>query len=54
MRVRLICMNEDPNPVPAGTEGVIDRVDDAMQLHVNWDNGRTLALIPGVDEYEII
>lgn len=47
-------MNEDPDPVPAGTEGVIDRVDDLMQLHVRWDNGRALALIPGVDQYEIL
>lgn len=53
-RVRLILMKDDPNPVPPGTEGVIDTVDDLPQLHVKWDNGRNLAIIPGVDEYEIL
>ena len=53
MRVRLINMIDDPNPIPNGTEGTISLVDDAGVIHVNWDNGRRLGLIPGVDEYEL-
>ena len=53
-RIRLIKMENDPNPVEVGTEGTIKFVDDLGQIHVNWDNGRTLAVIPEEDEYEII
>ena len=47
-------MGYDPNPIEPGSEGIITLVDDIGQLHVKWDNGRTLALIPEEDEYEII
>lgn len=53
-RVRLDAMKDDPNPVEDGTYGTIDLVDDAGQLHVNWDNDRSLALIPGVDEFTVL
>lgn len=52
-RIRLISM-EDPNPIPSGTEGTIDHVDDLNQYHVKWDNGSTLAVIPEMDKFEII
>jgi hypothetical protein len=53
MRVKLINMIDDPNPIPSGTEGTIRLIDDAGIIHVNWDNGRRLGLIPNVDEYEL-
>ena len=52
-RVRLIEM-KDTYPVPEGTLGTIDHIDDAGQIHVKWDNGSSLALIPNLDEYEIM
>ena len=39
--------------VPAGTKGTVICVDDAGQLHMQWDNGRTLALVP-VDTFSRI
>jgi len=53
MRVRLINMIDDPNPIPNGTEGTISLIEGAGIIHVNWDNGRRLGLIPNVDEYEL-
>ena len=45
-------MPNDPHPVPEGTRGTIDRADDADHIHVKWDNGSSLSLIPGVDEWQ--
>jgi hypothetical protein len=44
----------DPFPVPSGTCGIITHVDDIGNIHVNWDNGQTLALIPNHDKYTFI
>lgn len=52
-RIELIHMN-DPHPIMSGSRGTIDHVDDLGQIHVKWDNGRTLALIPGEDQYKIL
>lgn len=40
--------------MPEGLEGKVILVDDAGQLHVKWSNGSGLALIPGVDSFEVI
>lgn len=50
-RIELIQMNDPFAPVPAGTRGTVDHVDDAGQLHMRWDNGRTLALVSGEDSF---
>ena len=42
---------EDSQGVPAGTRGTVAYVDDAGQLGMKWDNGRTLSPIPGVDSF---
>jgi hypothetical protein len=51
-RIKLIQMN-DPYPVDPNTMGTISRVDDLGQIHVIWDNGRRLSVIPEEDEFEI-
>ena len=52
-KIRLIHMN-DPQPVPSGTIGEVALIDDAGNIHMNWQNGRSLAIIEGVDDFEII
>lgn len=52
-RIKLIWMG-DPHPVEPQTKGTVDHVDDMGQLHVKWDNGRTLALIPEEDIFILI
>lgn len=52
-RVRLIKMMDDHNPVEPGTEGDVGFIS-AGTVHVKWDNGRHLALMPNIDKYEII
>ena len=52
-RVKLIHMS-DPQAPPAGTEGTVTSVDSMGTIHVKWDNGCGLGLIPDVDRYEVI
>lgn len=52
-RIKLNQM-EDDYGVANGTYGTVDFVDDAGQIQMIWDNGRTLALIVGVDSFEIV
>ncbi len=54
MRVRLIQMADDPNPIDDKLEGTIDSIDDLGTLHVNWDDGRRLGVVPEIDKYELL
>ena len=53
MKVELIHMYDEQNP-PSGTQGIISFVDDIGQIHVDWENGSTLALIEGLDKFKIL
>lgn len=53
-RVKLIIMLDDYTKLKPGDEGTIQFTDDIGQIHVKWDNGEHLALIPEVDEYKIL
>lgn len=53
-RIILEHMRDPWNPVPSGTTGTVEHVDDAGQIHMSWDNGRTLALQPGIDTFHKI
>ena len=53
-RIELINMDDPYAPVPAGTKGTVEYVDDMGQIHMKWDNDRSLGLIPEVDEFKII
>jgi hypothetical protein len=53
-RVRLIYCGDVYARNPSGLEGTVAFVDDTGTLHVSWDNGSTLGLVPGVDRWEVI
>ena len=43
---------DDNVTVPPGTEGVVDHIDDVGTVHVQWDNGHHIGLLPGYDAWE--
>lgn len=53
-RIMLISMADDIHPIPPKTKGTVIFVDDIGTVHCNFDNGRSLGLIMGEDEFEKI
>jgi hypothetical protein len=59
-RIRLVAMNDDPDPIRAGQIGTVVGVyrhegpEAWHQIDVAWDNGRTLMLVSPPDLFEII
>lgn len=54
IRICLEKMVDDPYPVEPNTLGTVDHVDDAGTIHCNFDNGRSLGVIYGVDKFHIV
>ena len=50
-RLMLLCMNDPHHPVESGTRGTVEHVDDMGTIHMRWDHGRGLGLVPGEDEF---
>ena len=53
IRVVLVQMDDVQAP-PVGTKGTVTGVDDIGSIHVQWDNGSTLAVIYGEDMCRVI
>lgn len=52
-RIELVHMN-NPQAVPSGTRGTVEHIDDAGQIHMKWDNGRSLAVMLEVDDFRLL
>ena len=52
--VECIEMKDEGYSVPRGVRGVVFLVDDLGSIHVNWENGSTLALLEDVDRFKVI
>ena len=40
--------------IPKGTVGTVKAVDDMCTIHMHWENGSSLGLIPGQDSFKVI
>lgn len=50
-RVVLLNMGNDPRPIESGTRGTVRVVDDIGTIHCDFDNGRSLGIVPGEDSF---
>ena len=50
---RIVClrMGDDPRPLPPGSRGTVQSIDDMATIHCEFDNGRCLGLVYGEDSY---
>ncbi|MBR1382559.1 MAG: DUF4314 domain-containing protein [Ruminococcus sp.] len=53
-RIKLHFMVDDPRPVEPGSCGTVKFVDDIGTLHCEFDDGRMLGVIWGVDNFTVI
>ncbi len=53
-RICLDSMENDPHPIPPGTKGTVQFVDDIGTVFCKFDNGRSLGVIPGEDGFHTI
>lgn len=53
-RIEMIHMEEQLSPVESGMKGTVQIVDDVGTLHMKWDNGRTIGIIPNKDQFKVV
>lgn len=53
-KIQLISMRDEKYPVLPGTVGEVTHIDDAGSVHMKWQNGSCLALIPEVDSFRVV
>jgi hypothetical protein len=47
-------MNDAYNPIPKGMRGEVIDIDDIGTLHMKWQNGSGLGVIPSEDSFKVI
>lgn len=53
-KIKLLQDMDDIQPIKAGQIGIVEFIDSEGSLHMEWDNGSSLAIVPEVDKFEIM
>ena len=53
-RVRLVSTTDPFTRLAPGALGTVQRVDSLGTVHVTWDDGHCLGLVPDEDRYELV
>lgn len=53
-RVRLIHTPDPYTRLVPGTEGKVTFIDSVGTVFVDWDDGSSLGMVAGEDEYEVV
>ena len=62
LRKKVPCRNEitadfyanEKYPILPGTVGEVTHIDDVGSIHMRWENGSSLALIPEIDSFQTV
>ena len=52
-KLQLISMRDEKYPILPGTTGEVTHIDDMGSIHMKWQNGSSLAIIPEVDSFRV-
>ena len=47
-------MRDEKYPILPRTIGEVTHIDDLGSIHMKWQNGSSLALIPEVDSFKVV
>ena len=53
-KIQLISMRDEKYPILPRTIGEVTHIDDLGSIHMKWQNGSSLALIPKVDSFKVV
>lgn len=53
-RIQLLYTNDEYTNLTPGDQGVVNFIDDYGTIHIDWDNGSSLGLLPDSDEWKIL
>ena len=53
-KIQLISMRDEKYPILPGTVGEVTHIDDVGSIHMRWENGSSLALIPEIDSFQTV
>ena len=53
-RVELVSTTDPYTSLKPGDQGTVFSIDALGTVHIKWDNGSNLGLVPGVDKWRVI
>ena len=53
-KLQLLSMRNEKYPILPGTIGEVTHIDDLGSIHMKWQNGSSLAIIPEVDSFKVL
>jgi hypothetical protein len=53
-RIQLTFTDDQYTTLKSGDKGTVNFVDDYGTVHINWDEGSTLGLVPDHDKWIVI
>lgn len=53
-RIELVRCNDEHTQLEPGQQGTVRLIDSMGTVHVNWDSGHNLGLIPGEDAWRVL
>ena len=53
-KIGLISVRNEKYPILPGTIGEVTHIDDLGSIHMKWQNGSSLAIIPEVDSFKVL